>query len=82
MAARVDTLGSEYKYRDAQGAQHMNAEIYADTTADIKGKTRFAVENGEIVADPNSTAYVVQTGKLYVMGGDSKWHDTNGNEVE
>ena len=77
MGARVDMLGSVYKYRDAQGYQHFVAEIYADETSDIAGVTKF----GLIIADPDSTAYVVQTGKLYVMGGDNKWYDTDGNEV-
>lgn len=77
MSVRVDTTQSVYKERDAQGRQHMIAEIYADETSDIKNKTMF----GSVVADPNSTAYVVKTGKLYVMGGDSKWYDTDGNEV-
>lgn len=77
MSVRVDTTQSVYKERDAQGRQHMIAEIYADETSDIKSKTVF----GSIVADPNSTAYVVKTGKLYVMGGDNKWYDTTGNEV-
>lgn len=81
MAARVDTLGSEYKYRDAQGKQHMNAEIYADTTSDIAGITEFNAGGGVIVADPNSAAYVVGSGKMYIMGGDSIWYDTSGNEV-
>lgn len=78
MSVRMDTLGSVYKHRDTLGNEHFVAELYADTTADISGQTTF----GTKVADPNSTAYVVQTGKLYVMGGDSKWYDTDGNEVE
>ncbi len=78
MSVRIDTLGSVYKYRDAAGLQHFVAELFADTSADIAGITQF----GDIIADPNSTAYIVQTGKLYVMGGDSKWYDTDGNEVE
>ena len=83
MATRVDTLGSEYKYRDAEGKQHMIAEIYADTSSDISGKTEFNAGNGMIVADPNSTAYVVKSGKIYVMGGDSKWYDSaDGSEVQ
>jgi hypothetical protein len=77
--ARVDNLGSVYKYRDAAGLSHYNAEIYADETSDIAGKTTF---EGDKVADPNSTAYVIRTGKLYVMSGDNKWYDTDGNEVE
>lgn len=77
MSVRVDTTQSVYKERDALGRQCMIAEIYADETSDIKNKTVF----GSIVAEPNSTAYVVQTGKMYVMGGDSKWYDTTGNEV-
>jgi len=78
MSVRMDTLGSVYKYRDTQGLQHFIGEFYADETSDISGETTF----GAIVADPNSTAYVVTSGKLYVMGGDGKWYDTNGNEVE
>lgn len=78
MAVRMDTLASTYKYRDSQGLQHFVAELYADETSDISGVTTF----GAIVADPNSAAYVVKTGKLYVMGGDNKWYDTDGNEVE
>jgi hypothetical protein len=78
MAVRMDTLASTYKYRDDQGLQHFVAELYADETSDISGVTTF----GTIVADPNSVAYVVQSGKLYVMGGDSVWYDTEGNEVE
>lgn len=78
MAVRMDTLASTYKYRDEQGLQHFVAELYADETSDISGVTTF----GTIVADPNSAAYVVKTGKLYVMGGDNKWYDTDGNEVE
>lgn len=78
MSVRMDTLGSVYKYRDTQGLQHFIGEFYADETGDISGQTTF----GTIVADPNSTAYVVTSGKLYVMGGDGKWYDTNGNEVE
>lgn len=77
MSVRVDTPNSVYIDRDPQGRQHLVAEIYADQTSDIKNKTVF----GSVVADPNSTAYVVQTGKLYVMGGDNKWYDTDGNEV-
>ena len=77
MSVRVDTTQSVYKARDALGRQCMIAEIYADETSDIKSKTVF----GSIVAEPNSTAYVVKTGKLYVMGGDGKWYDTTGNEV-
>lgn len=78
MAVRMDTRSSVYKYRDTQGLQHFVAELYADETSDISGVTTF----GTIVADPNSVAYVVKTGKLYVMGGDNKWYDTEGNEVE
>jgi hypothetical protein len=77
MAVRMDTVASTYKGRDEQGLQHFVAEIYADEISDIKGKTVF----GSVVADPNSTAYVVKAGKLYVMGGDSKWYDTDGTEV-
>lgn len=77
MSVRVDTTQSVYKERDAQGRQHMIAEIYADETGDIKSKTVF----GDVVAEPNSTAYVVQSGKLYVMGGDSVWYDTNGEAI-
>ena len=78
MSVRMDTLGSVYKCRDATGLQHFVAELYADTTADIAGITQF----GGIVVDPDSTAYVVKAGKLYVMASDNKWYDTNGNEVE
>lgn len=77
MSARVDTTNSVYINRDSQERQHFVAEIYADETSDIKNKTVF----GSVVADPNSTAYIVKTGKLYVMGGDGKWYDTAGNEV-
>lgn len=77
MSVRVDTTQSVYKERDAQGRQHMIAEIYADETSDIKNKTVF----GSVVADPNSTAYVIKTGKLYVMGGDSVWYDKNGEAI-
>jgi hypothetical protein len=78
----MDTQGSVYKYRDSEGLQHFVAELYADETSDIAGVTVFKFEGGQIIVDPNSTAYVVQTGKLYVMGGDSVWYDMNGNEVE
>lgn len=78
MSVRVDTLNSVYMCRDALSREHFVAEIYADETSDIAGQTVF----GTKVADPNSTAYVVQTGKLYIMGGDSVWYDTDGNEVE
>ena len=78
MSVRMDTLASVYKYRDSQGLQHFVGEFYADETSDISGETTF----GTIVADPNSTAYVVQSGKLYVLGGNSVWYDTDGNEVE
>lgn len=78
MSVRMDTLGSVYKSRDTLGREHFVAELYADETSDIAGQTVF----GTKVADPNSTAYVVGTGKLYVMGGDSVWYDTDGNEVE
>lgn len=81
MAARVDTKESVYKYRDAQGKQHMNAEIYADEASDIAGKTEFNAGGGVIVADPDSAAYVVHSGKMYIMDGDSIWYDTSGNEV-
>jgi hypothetical protein len=77
MAVRMDTVASTYKYRDEQGLQHFVGEFYADETSDISGKTTFGV----IIADPNSVAYVVKTGKLYVMGGDSIWYDTDGGEV-
>lgn len=77
MSARMDIHGSEYKSRDTSGKEHWNMELYADETSDISGQTTF----GGKVADPNSAAYVVKTGKLYVMGGDSKWYDTDGNEV-
>ena len=80
MSARLDPLGSVYKYRDAQGREHFNAEIYADETSDISGQTVF---EGTKVADPNSTAYVIKTGKLYVMGSDNKWYDSaDGSEVQ
>lgn len=78
MAVRMDILASTYKSRDDQGLEHYVAELYADETSDISGVTTF----GTKVADPNSVAYVVQSGKLYVMGGDSIWYDTDGNEVE
>ena len=78
MSVRMDSHGSVYKYRDSAGLQHFVGEFYADTTADIAGKTQF----GDVTADPNSTAYVVKAGKLYVMASDNKWYDTNGNEVE
>lgn len=78
MSVRMDTLGSVYKYRDSADLQHFVGEFYADETSDISGKTQLA----GVIAEPNSTAYVVQAGKLYVLGGDNKWYDTDGNEVE
>ncbi len=78
MAVRMDTRESIYKYRDKQGLQHFVAELYADETSDIIGKTTF----GAIVADPDSAAYVHHTGKLYTMDGNGVWCDAaNGSEV-
>jgi hypothetical protein len=70
MSVRMDTLGSVYKYRDATGLQHFVGEFYADDESDIKGKTQF----GSIVADPDSTAFVAHSGKLYIMDGSGVWY--------
>lgn len=70
MSVRMDTLGSVYKYRDATGLQHFVAELYADDESDIKDKTQF----GNIVAEPDSTAFVAHSGKLYIMDGSGVWY--------
>lgn len=70
MSVRMDTLGSVYKYRDTQGLQHFIGEFYADETSDIKDKTQF----GNIVAEPDSTAFVAHSGKLYILDGSGVWY--------
>jgi hypothetical protein len=66
----MDTQESVYKYRDSEGLQHFVAELYVDDESDIKGKTQF----GSIVADPDSTAFVAHSGKLYIMDGSGVWY--------
>lgn len=70
MSVRMDTQGSVYKYRDNEGLQHFVAELYVDDESDIKNKTQF----GSIVADPDSTAFVAHSGKLYIMDGSGVWY--------
>lgn len=70
MSVRIDTEGSVYKYRDAAGIQHFVGEFYADDESDIKNKTRF----GDKIAEPDSTAFVVHSGKLYIMDGSGVWY--------
>jgi hypothetical protein len=77
MAVRMDATASVSKGRDINGIEHFVGEFYADETADIKNK----VQLGSVIAEPDSTAYVVKAGKLYVMASDSKWYDTDGTEV-
>jgi hypothetical protein len=70
MAVRMDTDASKHKGWDDQGLQHFVAELYADDESDIKDKTQF----GNIVADPDSTAFVSHSGKLYIMDGSGVWY--------
>lgn len=70
MSVRMDTRSSVYKYRDTQGLQHFIGEFYADDESDIKGKTQF----GTIVADPDSTAFVSHSGKMYILDGLGVWY--------
>lgn len=70
MAVRMDTDASKFKGRDDQGLEHFVGEFYADDESDIKGKTQF----GRVVADPDSTAYVAHSGKMYVMDGSGVWY--------
>lgn len=70
MSVRMDTQGSVYKGRDATGLEHFVTELYVDDESDIKNKTQF----GNIVAEPDSTAFVAHSGKLYIMDGSGVWY--------
>jgi hypothetical protein len=66
----MDTQGSVYKGRDSKGLEHFVTELYADDESDIKNKTQF----GNIVAEPDSTAFVAHSGKLYILDGSGVWY--------
>lgn len=77
MGVRMDEVVSIYVDRDALGRFHYIGEFYADDVDDIKGKTIF----DNVVADPDSTAYIIKAGKLCVLAGNNKWYYSDGEEV-
>ena len=53
------------------------AEIFADTTDDIKNLT----EVDGYIFSVGSLAYVVETGGIYAIKSDGIWHTTDGEAI-
>lgn len=54
------------------------AEIYVDTASELPAYD----SNPDFEFLQGSIAYVVKSGKFYVMGSDNQWYDTDGNLAE
>lgn len=52
-------------------------EIFVDEVSELPEPD--GVEGYELVQ--GSATYVIKSGELYVMGGDGKWHNSNGGAV-
>lgn len=53
-------------------------EIYVDDISELPSPT--GIDGYELVQ--SSIAYVINSGELYVMDSDGKWHDTAGNQID
>lgn len=56
---------------------HIIGEIFVDEVSELP--TADGIDGYELVQ--GSVAYVIKSGEIYVMGGDGKWYDSNGKEV-
>ena len=53
------------------------AEIYVDDVSELPENDGF---DGYELAQ-GSVAYVIKSGRLYILGSDGKWYDNNGKEA-
>lgn len=56
---------------------HIIGEIFVDEMSELPSAD--GIDGYELVQ--GSIAYVIKSGEIYVMGGDEKWYDTSGKEV-
>lgn len=59
------------------GISHIIGEVFIDDVSELPEKDGI---NGYELTQ-GSIAYVIKSGEIYVMGGDGKWYDSNGKEV-
>lgn len=59
------------------GISHIIGEVFIDDVSELPEKDGI---NGYELTQ-GSIAYVIKSGEIYVMGGDEKWYDTSGKEV-
>ena len=60
------------------GILHIIGEIFVDDISELPSPT--GIDGYELVQ--SSVAYVINSGELYVMDSDGKWHDTDGNQID
>lgn len=71
MAVKIISEKSKYLFRDSDGREHFHAELWADEVSDIEGKVQF----GNIIADPPSTAMVVNSAQVFALNNSGEWKE-------